>query len=294
MEKVVENEALAFQVRDLSINHLDQVILKNINFELKPGEFLAILGPNGSGKSTLLRALVGAAVGDVHQGEKDILLNGVSRFLWNQKNQSIWPCHCGLFVRSELPWVSMTVRAYIALGDYPSISLTQKGRSESLTMRINHALMFMSAENLENRKIHTLSSGEFQRVALARVLFQLNIPLNIPLNISGSEEPLPKVLLLDEPLAYLDIYYQEYFLKRLKKLIEWRGLSDLAKQKISVVCVMHDVNLARKYADQFLLLKQGEVLDFGGSEVLNAKNLSTLFGVEMTEFHEEKIWGMKF
>jgi iron complex transport system ATP-binding protein len=170
----------------------------------------------------------------------------------------------------------MSVQEYVELGRYPYGECGEygeygQGEEASETKRYSEAALdFVSAGNLKLQGVHSLSSGEFQRVALARVLAQLGLPNLLP---EGSESCL-KILLLDEPLAHLDLYYQYYFLKLLKNL----------GKHVSVICVMHEINLAAKYADKFLLIKDGEILDFGDKAILTAQNLTTLFGIELTEW----------
>jgi iron complex transport system ATP-binding protein len=302
----------SFKVQNLSVDIAGQRILKNISFELGVGEFLAVLGPNGSGKSTLLRALAGLSLGGQRTTEGTFFLGGLNGLNQRMADKRIWAQHCGLLSNPELPWVDMNVDEYVELGRYP-YAKCPIGLSD--LNQVSNVLEFVSAADFKNRSVHSLSSGEFQRVALARVLMQLNFPElpGLDLRVAGPEI-LPKILLLDEPLAHMDIYYQHYFLKRLKKLKRFRAGSHdgskslnpdpdpnpnlsyraLADQDMGIICVIHDVSLAAKYADKFLLLKDGEILSFGDNSVLTSKNLSDLFGVDIAEFYGEKIWEMKF
>ena len=277
--KVFKVENMTYEIEGARESRNDKKtrknLLKNISFELAAGEFLAILGPNGSGKSTLLRALGGVLPDQPLGLDGKVSLNHRDQGEIFKKSEARrqWAKQCGLLPDSVTPWVNMSVQEYVELGRYPYGECGESGEGETATETKRYsdaALDFVSAGNLKLQGVHSLSSGEFQRVALARVLAQLGLPNLLP---EASESCL-KILLLDEPLAHLDLYYQYYFLKLLENL----------GKHVSVICVMHEINLAAKYADKFLLIKDGEILDFGDKAILTAQNLTTLFGIELTEW----------
>ena len=275
-------------------------ILKKITFELGSGEFLAVLGANGTGKSTLLQALSGVLPGHLPEAGAVVpvtrstpVLSGKivlgsqdqCRISRHQKERARWAKQCALLPGTVTPWINLTVNAYVELGRYPFLP------GESLSEVRSHvqaALQFVSAEKFKDREVHSLSSGEFQRVALARVLTQLSLPCE---GEAEEAESGLKLLLLDEPLAHLDLYYQHYFLKLLRELCDGKGGKG---QKVSVIAVIHDINLAKKYANRFLLLKEGSALAYGGAAVLTAENISDIFNVKVAELYEEKVWGIRF
>ena len=228
------------KIQRLSVVKAGRKILDNISFEVLPGEFVAVLGPNGSGKTTLLQEV--AAQGN--------------------------PQHMALLRHSAVPWIEMTVQEYVELGRYPYHDLETPQESKK---RALEALEFVSGEKLKAQEVHTLSSGEFSRIALARALSQVGLPEE------SSQNSQPVALLLDELLAHLDPFYQIYFLERLKSL-----------KKVSIICVMHELSLAFQYADKFLLIKEGKCLHFGDRSVITTEHLSTLFNIKIPSFFNQK------
>ncbi len=154
---------------------------------------------------------------------------------------------------AELPWIRLSVKDYVELGRYPYEEMAKESQKFA-----EAALEFVAASAFKTQEVHTLSSGEFQRVALARALAQLGLP--------GETSSETRILLLDELLAHLDPFYQLYFLDRLKSL-----------KNVSIMAVMHELNLAYTYADKFLMIKTGRNLEFGDRSIMTEKNLSALF-----------------
>lgn len=208
--------------------------------EFRPGRLCAILGPNGAGKSTLLSVLTGQRKPD----EGRVLLAGEEVSRMKAADLAL--------VRAVMPQESavafeFTAREVAELGRYPH----RRNPSRREREIVGEALEATGVGALADRIFNTLSGGEKARVHLARALAQVWEPQ------AGRE----RWLLLDEPTAALDLQHQHLAMRLLGK---WAG-----GQGLGVIAVLHDVNLALKYADDALLMPQGEAAVFGkAAEVL--------------------------
>lgn len=223
------------------------MLLHNITFQARAGEVLVVLGANGSGKSTLLRTIGGelkAVSGSVHW--KDIPLE-------EHRLEDLARERAFLDQQSRVPF-AFTAREIVRMGRYPFYSNVPDALDEEA---VDHALRSMHAEAFQHRTMPTLSGGEQQRVHVARVLAQLHEPAT------------KSLLLMDEPLNDLDIKHQHAVL-------------ELAREKAGegacVIIVLHDVELATRYADRLLLMKGGRIAGLGTpEEVLDADLLASVY-----------------
>ncbi|WP_025785556.1 adenosylcobinamide amidohydrolase [Sporosarcina sp. D27] len=206
-------------------------IVKNVSFDVQPGEILGILGPNGSGKSTLLKMISGILpnqAGTVKIADKDADSYSPKEFA---RNVAVLPqMHAHAF--------SHTVKATVELGRYPyQTGLFSSWTAEDETA-VNHAMERTGVARYANTLIESLSGGEQQRVFVAQALAQ--------------QAPL---LLLDEPTNHLDIAYQQQLLDTVRSLAVDEGKT--------IVSVFHDINLAALYCDRLLLMENGEIAKIG-------------------------------
>ena len=218
-------------------------LLRDISFEVRSSEIVALLGANGAGKSTLISALTGE-IGD---------LSGSIRL--DDKALSGWSLE-SLAARRALNATEPAVPFALSVADYVAL-----GRPLDTVdaISVNAALTETHATQWATRDIATLSSGEQMRVQLARSLYQLG--------------DMPRcVWLLDEPCAHLDLAQKQFVLAL---------ISRVAKQRQwGVVFSTHDPAEALQIADQALLLRAGEVVAMGAAtEVINVDNLSRCYGV---------------
>ncbi len=228
-------------------------VLSAVSLRLLPGEMWGLLGPNGSGKSTLLEVLLGSL--PVESGE--VLLEGraLRSLSRPQRAQRI-----GLIGRELSRDVSLDVRSLVELGRLPhqtSWALTQADRRA-----VDDALRETGCLNLASRPLFALSDGERQRVQWARVLAQA-----------------PKVLLLDEATAHLDLAHRERTLLRTKKFCSEGG---------SALVVLHDLDLAVRHVSHVAVLNRGRLVAAGiPKRVLTRELLRDVFEVE-AELETEK------
>ena len=218
-------------------------VLENVSFDVKDGSFLAILGNNGVGKSTLLKCfnkILTPQSGSVKlDGEE--LLKLPSRELAKRV----------AFVAQTVPSTQMTVHDMVMLGRRPYM---QWGFTERDHEIVHEAMDRLEISHLRGRFLSQLSGGERQKVMLARALAQQ-----------------PKVLLLDEPTSALDLQNQYQVLEIVRDICVRDG--------ITAILVIHDLNLALRFCDSFLLMRKGRVYRWGGKEILDRQGLSDVYRV---------------
>jgi len=226
----------------------DRPTLEGVSLRCAPGEFLGILGPNGVGKSTLLRLACGLLVPE----EGEILAAGLcpSRSRRREVARRI-----ALVPALVMPGFPMRVRDLVALGRTPHL----RGLFESPRDReaIGRALCLAEVEDLAERPFQHLSAGEQRRVLVARALAQE-----------------PRLLLLDEPTANLDVAHTVRLLEGVQALARRSGLG--------VVAAIHDLNAALLVCDRVALLHQGRIRAFGDpDEAMRWSLLREVFGCDL-------------
>jgi iron complex transport system ATP-binding protein len=225
-------------------------IIHGIDLALQQGEWLSLVGANGSGKSTLLKLL-----SRILQPQKGtVILDG--KAIHSQPAQVVAQKLAILPQQQTIP-AGLTVRQLVSLGRTPHQPWWQWELDREDRQKVDEAIVETGIEQFSDRLVENLSGGERQRAFLALALAQA-----------------PQVLLLDEPTTYLDIHYQLQLLELLKHLNQ--------QQKLSIVTVLHEVNLAARYSDRIAMLKQGSLWDIGTpAGVLTPENLAQVFGVEV-------------
>lgn len=220
-------------------------VCRNLEFSLQPGHTLVILGRNGAGKSTLLHTLAGLRA----PAAGDVLLSGQPYAAWPRGHEA---CLRGLLAQSQPDYFSATVLETALVGRHPYLGRWDWEGEEDEAI-VLAALATMGLAGFAERQVPTLSGGERQRLAIATLLVQQ-----------------PRLYLLDEPLAHLDLHHQVAVLDH---------FYDLAIAGAGVAMVLHDINLAARYASHVLLLdgEGGHVIGTA-REVLTVERLSTAFG----------------
>jgi len=233
-------------INNLSFNYESIVALKDVNLELGVGEVMSIVGPNGSGKSTLLKCI--DRILKPKQGV--VLIEG--RDVANMKHGELSKI-IGYVPQNSTSTFPFTVFEVVLMGRKPYI---QWSVSESDKEIVAEILKFLGISKLAERHLNELSSGEQQKVIVARALAQQ-----------------PRILLLDEPTSNLDIKHQLEVLSIVKGLTQ--------SKQLSVIMAMHDLNLASRFSDKMLLLKHGSIFAVGTPEsVLTEENIEAVYGVK--------------
>lgn len=237
---------MILQARDLHVSVGLHKVCLGLDLDLAPGSRLAILGRNGAGKSTLLATLAGMRAADAGT----LRLDGKTYAELGLRNAARLRGWLGQ-ARSD-PFASTVLETVLA-GRHPHLG-RWAWESEGDSALARAALADTGLAGMEEREIHTLSGGERQRVALAALLAQQ-----------------PRLYLLDEPLAHLDLNHQIATLELLSRRAREAG--------IAVAMVLHDPNLALRYCDQVVLL-YGDSRHVAGrmADVIDAATLSDLYG----------------
>lgn len=223
-------------------------IIKSVSLNLQAGQLTVLIGPNGAGKTTLLRLLTGY----LRPSSGYCLLNGCDLQQWTPlmlaKVRAVMQQHTNL----TFPF---TVREVITMGVAP--------HRDYDCHYVDRIIQQTDCHNLQNKDYRHLSGGEQQRVQLARALVQLTITKNQD-----------RWLFLDEPTSALDLYHQQSTLRLVKKLAQ--------EANLGVCCILHDLNLAALYADQILLLSEGQLVMQGTpQEVLTTECLTHWYRADL-------------
>jgi len=234
-------------------------ILVRQSLSLKPRELNVVLGPNGAGKSTLLRVLTG----ELHPDEGHVLYDGSP--LSELDPAQIARRRAVLAQGSSLNF-DFTAYEVVLLGRIPHLSGWESARDRQAC---DEALEAVEMATFRNRKYPSLSGGEQQRIHIARVLAQLDAGRG-PEGEDGSPSAW---LFLDEPTSALDLRHQHAVLRLVRRLAHEHGLG--------VMAILHDLNLALRYADHVLLLSEGRLVASGPpSETLTRDHIADVHGVE--------------
>lgn len=224
------------EVKNLSYTVGSKKILHDISLKATPGQLLAIIGPNGAGKSTLLKLLckeIKSPKGTIFIHQKDIRDYtfkelALSRSVLSQSNEVS---------------INFKVEEMVMMGRYPHFDAHPTKQDIEIVSEVLHN---MGISHLRDRYYYSLSGGEQQRVQLARVLAQIY------------QHP-KGILFLDEPINGLDIQYQQIILEKARQM---------ANKNFTIVCILHDINFAARYADKILILKEGRYMDYGDPNVI--------------------------
>ncbi|MDQ0188947.1 ABC transporter ATP-binding protein [Alicyclobacillus cycloheptanicus] len=221
-------------------------ILHHISATFSGGQVVGLIGPNGAGKSTLLRI----AAGVLPASEGTVTLDGVNLSTLHPRDRARRLAYLPQHLPNDIPF---TVRDFVEMGRYAH-------RSANAGV-VDAALVQMNLTTFADAPMDTLSGGERARAGIARCLAQES-----------------RVLLLDEPIASLDLYYQVDILRQLRTL---------AQRGYLVVIAIHHLELAIRFCDQFLLLHCGYVRRQGTvTEVMTECALEEVFGIRAKTFHD--------
>jgi len=233
--------------------------LKNINLEIRKGDFAAFVGPNGAGKSTLVRII--AAVIKGYSGEITVENKELKEYRsieLSKKVSYIPQADSHVFNFSVFDIVAMGRRPFIG-----SMGLLKKSDIEKINAILNDYELYAKRDKSFNR----LSGGERRTVLIAKAIAQE-----------------ADILLMDEPTTYLDIHHQIFLMDRLRRLREENGKT--------VFFISHNINLASEYAQRVIFIKDGEIVNDGKpKEVITKENIRKIYGINNFEIEENKKTG---
>ncbi len=240
------------EARKIVLSIEGRCLLDEANVQAQAGEVVAIIGPNGAGKSTLLKILAG----DIQPLEGEVWLAGKPLPAWNIRQAALM--RAVLAQEAHLTF-SFSAQQVVEFGRFAQ-KLGALDKHDKTIAR--EALHLLGASDLAGRDYTTLSGGEKARVQCARVLAQIWEPW----------EKHPRALLLDEPTAALDLRHQATVLAAVQGFAK--------KQNVAVIAVVHDINLAARFADRIVWMMEGRVICQGSpKQVITTELLQTIYGV---------------
>ena len=243
----------AISAQNLSYQIQAETLLDSVDLHADQGQLVGLIGPNGAGKSTLLRAISGI----LNYREGTVRLDGD-----DLKSLSSRDIAAGLALIPQIaPYThGFTSMELVLMGRYPHLGRFQiEGKEDDRIAR--DAMRLTRTEQFADRTLDTLSGGERQRVFVSRALAQQ-----------------PRVLLLDEPTSNLDVLHQLKVLDLVRQLID---------DGLTAVAAIHDLNMAARYCDRLVLLKNGRVLAEGSpEEVLVPETIRSAFGVRAAVYRD--------
>lgn len=237
-----------FGFQNISVGYGKKKVLSGFRADIPKGKIITIIGQNGCGKSTLLKTVSKAV--SPKEGSVIFCDKKLGEYAPKKLAQKI----AYLSQVHESP-PDIDVRTLVSYGRYP-YSQFGRGMTAADAEVIDRALSLTGLTQLQGRILSTLSGGERQRAWIAMTIAQE-----------------PEILILDEPTTYLDVSYQVEVLELVRRLNKELG--------ITVIMVLHDLNLAARYSDLLIAIKNGELYAYGKpSEILNEKYLKDLFEIE--------------
>ncbi len=227
----------------------EKQILQELSLTVNEGDFFVLIGPNGAGKTSLLNVLAGL----VKPGAGEIEILGKSLRAYSRKALSSVVAVVPQQLPTDFPF---TVADTVLMGRAPHLGLLGIEQERDFEIA-REAMTFTDVKHLAHRRLDQLSGGERQRVIIAKAICQQ-----------------PRIILLDEPTASLDPAHQTRIMDLMERFRR--------EQRITVVMVSHDLNLAALYADRLLLMKEGTIAQEGlPRDVLTDKRLKECYGCDL-------------
>ena len=241
-------------LKNISYKAGDVNILNDVSLSVEKGEIVSLVGPNGAGKSTLLNILTG----DINPDSGEVFYENLNLNELNILDRSFYR---SVMSQSQQIVFDFSVKEIIEMG------WLDKGNAQ-FSEHFDQAVLDISSvcqlDNLLERKFNRLSGGEQRRVHFARTLLQLWRP---------SDSMDPAYMLLDEPTANLDLYFEIKLMEIIKKK---------AVNNVGVFLILHDLNLAAKFSDKIALINKGKIVSYGTPrEVLKPNILEEIYNLKM-------------
>jgi len=233
-----------FEVNGIDFSYKSRRVLDGVSFTVQTDEVVSILGPNGVGKTTLIKCI-----------DKVLKPNAGSVFIegsnLHQMNKKDIAKNIG-YVAQRSETSKTTVFDSVLLGRKPHFDWNVTGKDIRLAGRVLHLL---GLDELALKYVDEISGGEYQLVQIARVLVQQ-----------------PKVVLLDEPTSSLDLSNQHMIMHLIRNIVK--------KNHMAAIMIIHDLNLAIRHSDKFILMKDGKVHSAGCHEIITAENIKAVYNID--------------
>lgn len=246
---------MKLRINGIEFGYRSSPILKGIDMELDRSEVLAVLGPNGAGKSTLIKCI--DRILEPKKGSIMIDSTEVRRLQRNDLAKRM-----GYVPQSGTHAFPATVFDVVMMGRRPHSGWIDSDKDMEI---VHETLCTLGLDGLALQDFNELSGGQKQKVIIARALVQE-----------------PEVLLLDEPTSSLDIRHQLEVMSLMRRIVSEKG--------ISAIVAVHDLNLATKYADRVVMMKDGAIVAAGRpADIFTEENLREVYGVRAIVRHEDSV-----
>ena len=244
-------------IEKLNYSYGKKEVLKELSLDIDENKLTGIIGPNGCGKSTLAKNIIKYINGKF---ESFKIMDTDIRELTHKKIAQL----ISYIPQKSIIIPNISVFDYVLLGRFPLLKNSWDNYSEQDYEIVEKNINLLNIRELKDRNIETLSGGELQKALLARALAQE-----------------AKILLLDEPTSALDLNNAVEFMKILKNIS--------IKKNISVIIIIHDLNLASLFRDSLIILKDGRFIEKGSpKEVINEENIKSVYNLDCKVCYNEK------
>ena len=243
-------------IEKLNYSYGKKEVLKELSLNIDENKLTGIIGPNGCGKSTLAKNIIRYINGKFEYFK---IMDIDIRQLSHKKIAQLIS-----YIPQKSTIISnISVFDYVLLGRFPLLKNSWDNYSEKDYEIVENNINLLNIKELKDRNVETLSGGELQKALLARALAQE-----------------AKILLLDEPTSALDLNNAVEFMKILKNIS--------IKKEISVIIIIHDLNLASLFCDSLIILKDGKFVEKGSpKEVINEKNIKSIYNLDCKVCYNE-------
>jgi len=236
------------RLENVSVTLSDLTLVNNVSLDISENDRFIIVGPNGAGKSTLIKAI---SQGVPYTGKVYLEGTDIRKMKKSEIARSI-----GVLSQNHQVSYSFTVEEIVRMGRY-SYAPNMFSKNKDDQQMIEEALKITGLTDKRNQSVLTLSGGEIQRTFLAQLFAQD-----------------PKIFILDEPTNHLDIQYQKQTCSLIDKWMEGK--------KKAMITVVHDLSLASKFGNRFVLMNQGNVVSVGNRDnVLGSDTLNKVYGMDV-------------
>ena len=243
-------------IKKLNYSYGKKEVLKELSLDIDKNKLTGIIGPNGCGKSTLAKNIIKYINGKF---ESFKIMDTDIRELTHKKIAQL----ISYIPQKSIIIPNISVFDYVLLGRFPLLKNSWDNYSKQDYEIVEKNINLLNIRELKDRNIETLSGGELQKALLARALAQE-----------------AKILLLDEPTSALDLNNAVEFMKILKNIS--------IKKNISVIIIIHDLNLASLFCDSLIILKDGRFIEKGSpKEVINEANIKSVYNLDCKVCYNE-------
>lgn len=246
---MTEKNPVMLSFSHAAVGYGEKLVLRDVSFQITKGEYVALIGSNGTGKSTMIKCVSGLL--PLEGGEMQICGKDLRRLKARERARMV-----AVVPQSYYVDYGFTVEDIVMMGRNPYIDLRHRESKKDREIA-ERAMELTKTTQFRDRLYNELSGGERQRVILARAITQQ-----------------PQIILLDEPTSALDLHHQIEVMELIRDLNE--------KEQITVMAVLHDINLASRFCSRIVILKDGKVkADGTPQEVINRDEMEALYDMKL-------------